>query len=304
MTWTIGNVPCTDTAHCSTTQQDVDLGLFITRSAPDSAKLQSGDYWDLATTILKDVAINVVGLIIEPENPMTWIHLALSSAEIACDATDCKTEFDNGQSTDDGTPKWYVTAYPFPAPGSNCFKTPYTTACYPGGELSSDGVKTEWGGYMGGYAQSNIVVTVELRRPVAPVPEYLCLGNGPGFVGSLGAVPVAVVTVMTAAESGTGSVQTVAGAIATGAPGPTGKTMPATAEVTNAAKLIRSTLQESGRQGILTLFSIIRGLNDEQRQVLRDMYTAWRAGNAFTPRQQAFLYMLAVQLRGQVRKEG
>lgn len=296
-TWTIKNVACTDPTHCSAPQQNVDLGFFITRSAPDNATLESGYYWDLAKDILKTVT-DLIKIVIMPENPKAWINFALDSGEVSKDA------FGAIQNKSDETKKWYVAAYPFPAPGSDCSSS--SAPCYPGAEQADDGVKTEWGGQMGGWAQGNIVVSVELRRPVAPQPEYLCVDWYPGWVGSLGTVPVAVVTIMTVDEWAYAKTVTTVKAIATGAPGPTGKTMPRSAEVTSAAQLIHSTLQQSGRQGVLTLFSIIRRLNNEQRQVLREIATSWRAGNALTPSQQTFLHMLAVQLRNQVRqgKEG
>jgi hypothetical protein len=95
-------------------------------------------------------------------------------------------------------------------------------------------------------------------------------------------------------------------AIATGEPGPTGKSVRNSAKIRTATRLIHSTLQQSGRQGVLTLFSILRDLNPEQRQTLRDMVKSWRAGKTLTPRQKSFLKMLAVHLRNKMRqtKEG
>jgi len=122
----------------------------------------------------------------------------------------------------------------------------------------------------------------------------------------LGSVPFAVVTIMTADEWIHATTVSMADAIATGAPGPPGRTRPSSPKIRFAAQLIHSTLQQSGRQGVVTLFSILRNLNPEQRQMLRDMVTSWRAGNPLTPRQQTFLLMLAVHLRNQMRqpKEG
>lgn len=82
--------------------------------------------------------------------------------------------------------------------------------------------------------------------------------------------------------------------------------MPRSPQIRSAAQLIQTVLQQSGRQGILTLFSIIQNLNPEHRQVLRDMVAAWRAGEVLTPRQQTLLHRLAIQLRNEMRhvKEG
>ncbi len=298
LTWTIKNVPCTDTAHCSAPQKDVDLGFFVRRASDDPA-LKSGYYWDLGKQILKDV-LGIIAVVVMPENPLAWGHLTLLMGETSKDA------FGAVQNTDDGTNKWHVAAYPFPAAGSDCARlvttNPDTNACYPSAEQDDDGVKAEWAGQTGGWAEQNIVVAVELRRPVAPFPEYLCVDWYPGWVGSLGTVPVAVVTIMTVEEWQLATSQQAVRAMATGAPGPTGKPAPNSAEVTNAAQMIHSTLQQTGRPGLLTLFSIIRGLNNQQRQVLRELYANWRAGNALTPNQQTFLHMLAVQLRNQVNQ--
>jgi hypothetical protein len=77
-------------------------------------------------------------------------------------------------------------------------------------------------------------------------------------------------------------------------------------QVSFAAHMLHSILQKSGRQGALTLFSIIQGLDRQQRRVLRDMVTSWRAGEALTPRQETFLHWLAIHLREEMRhvKEG
>jgi hypothetical protein len=65
-------------------------------------------------------------------------------------------------------------------------------------------------------------------------------------------------------------------------------------------------LQQSGREGVLALHSILRNLNPAERQILRGIVTSWRAGNRLTQSQHTFLLILAVHLRNEMRhlKEG
>jgi hypothetical protein len=143
-----------------------------------------------------------------------------------------------------------------------------------------------------------IVVTLELRRGQMPTPEWLCYP----YAWGLGRANAAAITVMTLDQWNQANLVSMVGSIVDGASEPGERPT----QSSFAAQILHSTLQQSGRQGALTLFSIIQGLDRQQRRVLRDMVTSWRAGEALTPRQETFLHWLAIHLRNEMRhvKEG
>lgn len=296
VTWTIKGVECVD-PRCTVPAEDVNLGLFITRVDPNK-ELTAKDYWHLAKDVLIRVT-NFVAILVVPENPLAWKDFILSTGEIAKG----EAALDDTQNAGDLGKKWYVAAYPFPEPGSYC--AGQTVPCSPSNSVASDAAEANWSAGNAGFTQQEIVVTTELRRGVAPVQAYDCGGsNKSDILGKLGSAPVAVVTVMTLDEWLYATTTSMADGIATAPSSSGGKKPSNNSQVAAAAQLLRTTLQQSGRPGILTLVSIIHKLNRQERKVLLDAYETWRAGQPLDVRHQTMLYNLAVHLRNQLKKEG
>jgi hypothetical protein len=295
ISWVIHDVECKD-PRCPVATEDLTLGLFVTREDPNES-LTAGDYWHLGKDVLQR-ALEIVSVVVVPENPLAWKNFILGTGEIAMGAD----EFNDKQNADDAGQKWYVAAYPFPEPDSYCDKTPSDEDCYPSAGQATDAAVAEWASGMGGWTQQEIVVILEMRRGQKPIPEYHCDPHAWG----LGTAPIAAVTIMTLDQWTEANLMSMVDTLATGSSEPTTPPRSKSARISSAAQMINSTLEQSGREGVQTLFSIIQNLNPEHRQVLRDMVTAWRAGEILTPRQQTFLHWLAIRLRNEMRhaKEG
>jgi hypothetical protein len=290
ISWIIHDVECKD-PRCPVATEDLTLGLFVTREDPNKS-LTAKDYWDLGKDVLSR-AVKAVSVVVTPENPKAWKNFILSTGEIAMGVD----EFNTKQTADDEGQKWYVAAYPFPEPFSYCETTPSDEACYPSARQATDAVVAEWAPGMGGWTQIEIVVTLQMRRGQKPVPEYHCNPYPKG----LGAATIAAVTIMTLDQWNQANLMSMVDAIADDPFEPTIPPRRKSAPISSAAQLIHSTLEQSGWEGVQTLFSIIQDLNAQQRQVLRDMVTSWRAGESLTRDQQTFLHWLAVHLRNEMR---
>lgn len=314
LTWTIKGVDCLEEyvkkGYCAPTG-DVDLGLFVTRKAAEPPT--AGFYWDLVKSILSR-ALSFVAVVLAPESPRAWTSFFLGTGSVLD-----KTGFDIQQLTaDEGSEgaaaqneKWYIAAFPIPSKSYPCYAS--DPECTPTTDPGDDAVEAQWS-TQGGIVQQQIVVTTHLLRGQAPKSsskEYYCSYDPAACRGALGSVPIAMITVMTSDEwlvsclssgfckpedGGTG----VAGSILTSSPVQiSGGNSDGLALA--GADLIRSIVQEHGREGLLTLVSILRNLPLEQREALRELVDARRAGAAITPRQQALVHMVAVRLRAQMK---
>jgi hypothetical protein len=306
--WTIKSVDCLEAyvnkRYCEPTE-DVDLGLFITREA--ATPLTADFYWNLVKTILSRT-LQIVGVIVAPENPRAWSSFFLGTGSIinAAGFNSLQLTEDEGSlDADAKNKKWYIAAFPIPASDVPCYTS--TPECTPTTDPGDDAVQTGWN-VQGGVVQQQIVVTTHLLRGQAAqhsAKEYFCEYDQAACRGSLGSVPITMITVMTADQwlastlplvgeaNAAGSVPT-SGPVLTsggysGGPGQAG------------AELIRSILQQQGREGLLTLISILRDLPLEQREAIRELVNARRSGNPLTPRQQALVHMVAVRLRAQMK---
>jgi len=65
--------------------------------------------------------------------------------------------------------------------------------------------------------------------------------------------------------------------------------------------MIRSILEEHGRDGLLSLASVVRGLHPAQRQLLREMFQTWRTGKSLNLKHKALLQLIVLRLREKVR---
>lgn len=314
LTWTIKGVECLEEYvkkdYCAPTG-DVDLGLFVTRKAAEPPT--AGFYWDLVKSILSR-ALSIVAVVVAPESPRAWTSFFLGTGSVLD-----KTGFDIQQLTaDEGSAeasaqneKWYIAAFPIPSKSYPCYAS--DPECTPTTDPGDDAVETQWS-TQGGVVQQQIVVTTHLLRgqtPKSSSKEYYCSYDPAACRGALGSVPIAMITVMTADEWLVSCLSSgfckpedggsnVAGSVLTpdsvqisgGNSGGSGLT---------GAELIRSIVQEHGREGLLTLVSILRKLPLEQREALRELVDARRAGAVITPRQQALVHMVAVRLRAQMQ---
>jgi hypothetical protein len=316
LTYTLEGVDCTDTQackictdpqHCTVIEKEnVDVGLWITRSNPDKA-LTASYYFQLARNILHEV-FSIVAVAVFPEVPLSWVNFVLGTAEL----TKTAIQFDGEQKAADEGHKWYVAAFPVPSTKSLCYTYP---KCYPSQAIADDAIEENWGPGDGGITQSRIVVVTQLRRGKAAQKSVDTACNIYASWGSLGSAPVLMVTVMTIDVWNPAVVAAMAKCALTPTPdycptptagaqgsgGPGFSRLPPSSALSDAGPMIRSILEEHGREGLLALVSVVRGLNTQQQQLLRETFQAWRAGESLTPNEQALLHLIAVHLRNEVR---
>ena len=308
LTWTIKDVDCLEDyvskRYCEPTE-DVDLGLFITRKAP--TPLSAGFYWDLVKTILSR-SLQIVGIVVAPESPRAWTSFFLGTGGIsnAAGFNTQQTTADEG-SLDAGAQneKWYIASFPIPDLDVPCYTS--SPECTPTTDPGDDAVQAGWNP-MGGVVQQQIVVTTHLLRGQSAQhssKEYFCDYDLAACRGKLGSVPIAMITIMTIdqwlasvfpllGESNDASSILSSGRdlISAGNSGRLGLA---------GIELIRSILQQHGREGLLTLVSVLRNLPLQQREAIREVVNARRSGTPLTPRQQALVHMVAVRLRAQMK---
>lgn len=303
LTYTLRGVDCTDKA-CTAAKEDVDVGIWITRSNPDKG-LSAGTYYQLAKNVLREV-FAIVGVVLFPEVPPVWINFTLATAGLT------KEGFLAQQEAADVGHEWYLAAYPVPSPTSLCYNFPKN--CYPSQAIADDAIEENWGPGDGGLTQSRIVVVTQVLRGKQPTKACNPDCNPYCTYGALGSVPAMLVTVVATDVWNPAVVAAIAncdqitptpdycpqssGAVASGSKA---RRVPPRSAVANSGPMIRSILEQHGVEGRLALASVIRGLNSEQEQRLREMYQTWRAGESFTPPQQALLHLIAVNLRNAVK---
>jgi hypothetical protein len=298
LTWTLKGVDCLDyyvKAGFCQPKADVDLGLFIKRQAAEN--LGAGHYWELVKTFLVRT-LQIVSVVVAPEDPLAWAHFFLGTGEFIDAAgfnAEQLTPDEGSEEADAQHEKWYIAAFPIPDVSVACYSS--SQECIPTTEPTNDAVQVGWSA-QGGVVQSQIVVTTHLLRGQTAqhsVKEYYCDTDPAACRGKLGSVPIAMVTVMTTDLWLTSNLAGVGPSNVASSGGNAGELGG------RGFELIRSILQQYGRAGLLTLMSILHDLPREQREEIRDLVNARRAGTPLTPRQEALVYMVAVRLRAQMK---
>jgi len=313
--WTIEGVECFHDDRCPSYTQDVDLGLFITRAIPEDS-LNAKFYFDLVTGSLKEV-FTILGVIVFPERPGNWIRFFLSTVELEKVNYEV-LKFEEQQKAADSNKhgQWWIAAYPVPdlsiaGQDNNCY---YSKQCAPSSDAADDAVEASWDDVHGGFFADQLVVTTHLLRGKAATNSFRydpdqCIGEFSAR-GTMGSVPIAMVSVMTKDQWFAGQVSNMAKAsmptdsVNTTLPGGwLGGVQKALLKKSGprGLELIRSMVQEDGRGAYLELMSIIRDLSQQQLKFLAELVRSWRAGNPLTPQQQAFVDEIAVRLRNRLR---
>jgi hypothetical protein len=312
--WTIEGVECLHDDRCPSYTQDVDLGLFITRAIPEDS-LNAKFYFDLVTGSLKEV-FTILGVIVFPERPGNWIRFFLSTFELEKVGYEAGAFAEQQKAADsDKHGQWWIAAYPVPdisiaGEDNNCY---YSKQCAPSSDAADDAVEASWDDVHGGFFADQLVVTTHLLRGKAATNSFRydpqqCIGEF-SAKGTMGSVPIAMVSVMTKDQWFAGKVSSMAKA---SMPSDTIHTPPGTwfggvqtALLKKAGpsglELIRSMLQEDDRGAYLELMYIIRDLTQQQRNSLAELVRSWRAGNPLTTQQQALIDKIAVRLRNRLR---
>jgi len=162
MGWTIQSV--WNAAH--TSQHDVALRLWLTRNKP-SEKLRSEIFRVFGSAFVE--LVDLLGLALEPENPIAWFDLFVATKELA------SSSFEASNAEETGGEKMYAATYTVPT-GAKCnTSTPSINTGSSSGE-TTDAVDIQWATGDGGDYASNIVVTSHLLRGE---DTGLCCGSSP-----------------------------------------------------------------------------------------------------------------------------
>jgi hypothetical protein len=307
--YTLEGVDCTDPSVCTVDKEDVDIGLWVTRSNPDKS-LNAKYYFQLARNILHEV-FALVGVVMFPEVPLAWTNFIIGGADLI----KTSAQFNSEQTAGDVGHQWYIASYAVPSKTSLCYNASIS-GCYPSPAIADDAIETNWGAANGGATQSRVVVITQVRRGKAAQPseKYGCSQYWTSW-GSVGSAPVAMVTVTTTDVWDPAVMAAMAKCSATPTPDycPTPKAG-ATQRRRGVERIlkprgggcaplpmIRSILEEHGRDGLLALVAVVRGLHSAHRQLLTEMFQTWRAGESFTPQHEELLDLIAVRLRKEVR---
>ncbi len=283
---------------------DVDVGLWMNRPKPEKESLKSGDFFLVSKAVF--AAFHTFALVVEWENPVAWIEEFVALSELGIGVAEFEEE---NAEADDGY-QMYLASYVVPAATSSCILHP---TCYPQVWSSNpsigatDGVASFWAGsetgYMAGAAEAALVVSTHLLRGHS-APK--CQGYRDPYQCTLGSLPILMITVWRA-EDWTAN---YAGAIlhsdeffAAGLP---------PIELENArhfllqagAGQILAHLQHWGhRPVLLTLASVVRELQPEQQQVLREMLRSAGSDRRPTKEEREVVRVITRALQDRLRRD-
>jgi hypothetical protein len=174
MGWTIKGVYAG--GHGQVTK-DVPLRFWFTRVNPN-AELKTELFKKISAYIVE--AVDFLGVIIDPLNPIAWIDFFVATDEMA------KASFEYTQTSEDaGTNKMYFAAYTIPDdPFPGC--KPGTISHSASGQ-PTDAVDVQWAVGNGDYSSEIIVTTEVLQNYNAPTvsvtlwtPEHYRVSRGLG----------------------------------------------------------------------------------------------------------------------------
>lgn len=294
--------------------QDVDLGLWMDRVAPETSEVSSG-YFSLASGIMF-TSFHTLALFVEWENPMAWVEEAVAVAELAKGVTEFVKE--NGEEAEqDAGAKIYLASYPIPSPPSigsqgTCGPQFFLPATSPTADDAVDGF---WGtnSFDTGLvtlADTELVVSTQILRGLsAPnCPDY----PGNSKTCDMGRLPIYTITVRRTSDWHAATLACLAtpGCGYTGILQPTSTGVSAsrssssnpTAEKINlflhqaGAGKIMAALKRTGRGGLLSLAAVLRALPATDRQVLRDMLRDAQSGRLPTKREREVVHWIGAAL--------
>ncbi len=253
MAWTVKQV-FSDTHQA---QDDVQLRLWITRTEPKQ-KERSGIFKVITAAVME--IVDLVGLAVEPENPIAWIDLFVATKELA------NASFEAANSDEsDGGEKLYAACYMVPQhlANNNTPMITYYDPDHPGD--ATDGVDVQWGG--GGGVEdysSQVVVTSHLLRN-----DY---GDG--------TAPILAVTLWTP-DMWRASTSAGTQACLTSHP---------------AGRRVNAHLSRDKRHGMIQFMHLYNSLDREQRAAYGSIQQALFERKHLTPEQVAFLEEIAAAL--------
>lgn len=281
--WTVRGVeycaPDVDSGTCTMGSGDVPVGLFLSRIAPELKPMSS--FFMIAKDIVS-VCFQAVK-IVTTGSPTAWVKAALAIKETAQDAV-----FLARQQNEDEEGKMYVSAYALPAMDLYCYTNNSTEQCQPTASAHDDAADAAWHPSWGGYPASEIVVMTQVLRGYKATIE----NSGEG---SLGEVPVVMITLIRATEYN--SAHAVRLAQVGVHPSP---------EISAEILQLRRILEKNPRAGLESLRSIIDASDSGDRYILRRLLASITAGEHVTIAQRQRLQRFIVDLRQALnrRKDG
>jgi hypothetical protein len=281
--WTVKAVeycaPNVDSGTCTKGAGDVPVGLFLSRIAPELKPMSS--FFMIAKDIVS-VCFQAVK-IVTTGSPTAWVKAALAIKETASDVA-----FLARQSNEDEEGKMYVSAYALPAMDLPCYTNNSTTQCQPSASAHDDAADAAWHPSYGGYPASEIIVLTQVLRGYKATIE----NSGEG---TLGEVPVVMITLMRATEYS--SAHAVRLADVGSHPSP---------EVSAEILQLRRLLEKNPRSGLESLRSVIGVSDSGDRYILRRLLLFAAAGEPLSIEQRQRLHRLIVDLRQALngKKEG
>jgi hypothetical protein len=341
--WTLKQVPYCTSGYADSNNQwictkysngDADLGLWMYRIPQSPTKVDSVFLPELLQRFLSE-ALALIGVILEPENPLDWIHMMLATKELGTSLT----EFQKENTEADIGNKLYLASYVIPADTSFCSKISNSgyADCSPAlmtlrpsptsPDPTGDAVASMWDSRAAGACPlpggcttigqgpafapvSELVVTTHLLRsqtaPACPTsqPDYT------NYTCPLGRLNNFMITIMRPQEF---SVSALSGGSAGGTvslgPAATGASQSVETEKRDfqafllkvGAGKIRSILRRKGLDGLLVLRSIVQNnLDFAQRQLLTQMIRDMLAGNSPTQAERDLVSFITTQLEAQL----
>lgn len=253
MGWTVKNV--WNTVHMG--QKDVELRLWITRNKP-TEKLRS-EIFRVISAAFVEVA-DLIGLAIEPANPIAWLDLFVATKELA------SSSFEAANAEETGGEKMYAAAYAVP---ENCTSAtePQITYHSSSGE-TTDALDVQWATSCGDYA-SNVLVTTHLLR-----------GEDMNYSGCCGSAPILAITIWEPEMF-------VFGWAAS-------KASPLLKD--RAGRSINSTLRRSKKDSYKLFAHLYKSLDQEQRENLRTSFQSLLRQKRLTEDQSQLLEQIAEAL--------
>lgn len=293
---------------CCPKKSDAVMGLWLTRDEPEDF---GADMFAFMMSVV-DEAISLIGLVLDPLNPLSWYGAFQGALDMADDL-----QFLADQAKELGTVPLYVSAYTIPERNRECYQRnnaltwAATTglppppegylACTPGTTVgeSGDGYAAQWGDTQSGPAPSEIVALTTVMR--GRLAEQGLAGQDNN---KLGYAPVVMVTVMTATQYDAAHVLQLARARPPMAGAQPGTNDLEKEKIVREARRFREKYGDEGRRALAW---VIASYGPEQRQLLRDTVLTLLERNAISKEQEKFVHDLlkqAQQLVLQSRKEG
>ncbi len=232
--------------------------LYFTRSAPEKS-LKASFFYVVKQAM--NIGLMVAGIVVEGENPLTWIHAFLAIDEFARGTS----EFIKENTAQDNGSKMWVGAYVIPETGT-C-KGVVSGNCMPSKNANDDAVDAQWGSTTGGLAESEIIVTTQLLRGST---YFLGVGAAGSTYGDL---PIVQLTIWDAATYIAAYKQVTGTQYA----------------LTQSGKKLQTLTHQRGRAGLLDLRNLIKSMDPKDRDILMQAHLALSEKRTLNDAQKAIL---------------